>query len=37
MAKELSTILTAAAGARDVNGRGENTTTRMGGVLCDLL
>lgn len=37
MAKELSTILTAAAEVRDASERGENTATRVGGVLCDLL
>ena len=37
MAKELSTILTAAAEVRDASERGVNTATRVGGVLCDLL
>ncbi|QFQ11588.1 hypothetical protein C7Y71_000245 [Pseudoprevotella muciniphila] len=37
MAKELSTILTAAAEVRDASERGENTATRVGGVLCELL
>ena len=37
MAKELTTILTAAAEVRDASERGENTAARVGGVLCDLL
>ncbi len=37
MAKELTTIITAAAAVRDAIETGENTAERVGGVLCDLL
>lgn len=37
MAKELSSIIAQAAQVRDASQREENTATRVGGVLCNLI